>query len=74
MGNLVSFRRRLGRAVVSARVSRGMSCGDLASLLNIPPMHLRNVENGRRAPSMSLLVRLLTTLDISMDSLLASES
>ncbi len=74
MSDIQLFMKRFGAAVRSARRTRGISCEGLAGTLHVSPLYLRNVEDGRKAPSMSLLVNLLTTLDISMDSLLAAES
>ncbi len=74
MTDIRSFLQRFGAAVRSTRQSRGISCEGLAGTLGISPTYLRNVENARRAPSMSLLISLLTTLNISMDGLLAAES
>lgn len=68
------FVARLGPSVLSARKDRKIARKDLAAALDISSIHLKNIEHARKIPSVRVLLGLLTSLDISMDSLLASES
>ncbi len=65
------FVQYLGPAVTRARTSRQITCDTLADTLYVSKMHLKNIEHGRKAPSLPLLLDLLTSLDISMDALLS---
>ena len=57
--------RGLGEAIRAARIRRGLTQEALAELLDITPIHLKNMESSRRNPS----VPLLFLLDFSVDEL-----
>ena len=50
--------RGLGEAIRAARIRRGLTQEALAELLDITPIHLKNIESSRRKPSVPLLFAL----------------
>lgn len=60
---------RLGDAIRTARMRRGISQEYLAELLDVTPTHIRHMESGHRRPSVELLFQLAKLLDISLDAL-----
>ena len=54
--------RALGEAIRAARMARGLTQERLSELLDITPIHLKNIEGSRRKPSVPLL-------DLSVDEL-----
>lgn len=61
--------RGLGEAIRAARIRRGLTQEALAELLDITPIHLKNMESSRRNPSVPLLFRMMELLDFSVDEL-----
>lgn len=59
----------LGREIRSARIRKGMTQEALAEMLNITPIHLKNIEGSRRKPSVPLLFQIMEILDFSVDAL-----
>ena len=45
----------------------------LAEMLDITPIHLKNIEGSRRIPSVPLLFRMMELLDFSVDALVFPE-
>lgn len=45
----------------------------LAEMLDITPIHLKNIEGSRRIPSVPLLFRMMELLDFSVDALVFQE-
>lgn len=66
-------RGELGNAIRAARMARGISQEKLAELLDITASHLKHIESEHRKPSIEVLFRLATLLDLSLDSLLFPE-
>ena len=62
--------KRLGNAIRSARMSRGISQEYLAEILDVTPTHIRHIESGHRKPSIELLFQLAQMLDLSLDALI----
>lgn len=60
---------RLGETIRSARMRKGLTQEALAELLNITPIHLKNMESARRKPSVPLLFEMMKLLDFSVDAL-----
>lgn len=61
--------RELGQAIRSARMRKGLTQEALAELLDITPVHLKNMESARRKPSVPMLFALMELLDFSVDAL-----
>lgn len=61
--------RVLGEAIRSARMRKGFTQEALAEMLDITPIHLKNMESSRRKPSVPLLFELMELLDLSVDAL-----
>ena len=64
---------KLGEAIRTARVGRGMSQEYLAELLDVTPTHVRHMESGHRRPSVETLFQMARILDISLDALVFGE-
>lgn len=47
-----------------------MSQEELARIVNVNLQHISNIETGRKAPSVTLLVKIANALDVSADDLL----
>ena len=65
--------RELGEAIRSARMRKGLTQEALAELLDITPIHLKNMESSRRKPSVPLLFQMMEILDFSVDALVFQE-
>ena len=65
--------RGLGEAIRAARIRRGLTQEALAELLDITPIHLKNMESSRRNPSVPLLFQMMELLDFSVDELVFPE-
>lgn len=61
--------RLLGEAIRTARMRKGLTQEALAELLDITPIHLKNIEGSRRKPSVPLLFAMMELLDFSVDEL-----
>ena len=64
---------QLGEAIRSARMRKGLTQEALAELLDITPIHLKNMESSRRKPSVPLLFEMMELLDFSVDALVFPE-
>jgi transcriptional regulator with XRE-family HTH domain len=56
--------------VRSARHTRRLSQRDLATLIGVKPSHIAYIENGRRRPSIALLVKLAEALSLDKSEML----
>lgn len=65
--------RRLGEAIRSARMRKGLTQEALAEQLDVTLIHLKNIEGSRRKPSVPLLFHLMEILDFSVDALVFPE-
>ena len=65
--------RALGGSIRAARMRKGLTQEALAELLDITPIHLKNLESSRRNPSVPLLFALMELLDLSVDALVFPE-
>lgn len=61
--------RLLSEAIRSARIKKGYTQEALAEMLDIAPVHLRNIEGSRRKPSIPLLFQMMEILEFSVDAL-----
>lgn len=64
----------LGTRIASLRGRLGWSQAELARRLNISPSAVGMYEQGRREPSVDMLVALSRTLGVSMDFLLTGQT
>jgi len=62
-------RGMLGNAIKRARLDKNLTQEKLAELIGITPMHVKQLESERRNPSVDVLYKLVTTLDLSLDTL-----
>ena len=65
--------RELGEAIRAARMRKGLTQEALSEMLDITPIHLKNIESSRRRPSVPLLFALMELLDFSVDALVFPE-
>jgi len=65
--------RVLGEAIRKARMRKGLTQERLAEMLDITPIHLKNIEGSRRKPSVPLLFQMMRLLDFSVDELVFPE-
>jgi len=65
--------RALGEAIRTARMRKGLTQEALAEMLDITPIHLKNMESSRRKPSVPMLFALMELLDFSVDALVFPE-
>lgn len=63
----------LGKRIAALRKVKGLSQGQLAEQLNISPSAIGMYEQGRRAPSLDIIVTLAKTFCVSTDFLLIGE-
>ena len=61
--------RELGEAIRAARMRKGLTQEALSEMVDITPIHLKNIESSRRKPSVPLLFALMELLDFSVDAL-----
>lgn len=62
--------RMLGARIAALRREAGMSQAQLAAMLQISPSAMGMYEQGRREPSVQILVRMAEVLEVSTDYLL----
>ena len=67
----MDVRRRLGLRIKKLREDAGLSQEELAHRSSIHVTYLSGLENGKRNPSLLVLSRLATALDVQMMSLFA---
>lgn len=58
---------RLGQAIRVAREKKQLTREQLSEILEITPRHLSDIENYGKHPSIEVLYRAVTLLDISVD-------
>ena len=66
--------RLLADSIRAAREEKGITQEKLAEYLDITPTHVRNLESGRREPSIKVLITLCQILDISFDRVVKAEA
>jgi len=64
---------KLGSAVKTARLERGLTQKQLAKRLSITPHYLMSIENKKQIPSSDLLFRIVRELNLSADSIFYPE-
>ena len=66
---MAAWEKELGGTIRAARIRRGFTQEALAERLDVTPTHLKNMESGRRKPSVPLLLEMMALLDFSVDDL-----
>ena len=66
-------RKLLGLAIKNARIEKKLTQEQLAEIVGITSIHLKQLESGRRNPSINVLYNLARTLNISIDSIFFPE-
>lgn len=69
MTNVDKVYRELGKRIVDARRKRGMSQEKLASESGIDRSHMGFIEQGRRKPTLSTLIKITDVLGMSLERL-----
>ena len=70
---MVLPRGLLGSAIKRARLNKNLTQERLAELINITPMHMKQIESERRSPSVDVLCRIVFALDFSLDSVFVNQ-
>lgn len=63
----------LGNRIREARMQKQYTQERFAELSDITPSHLKQIEAGKRKPSVSVLFRMMELLDFSVDELVFPE-
>lgn len=63
----------LGAAIRNARLEKKLTQEQLAELAGITSIHLKQLESGRRRPSINVLYKLARMLNISIDAVFFPE-
>ena len=61
---------KLGKRIKHFREKKGISQDELGNLVWVNNVHISNIENGKKVPSIDLLIELANALEISTDDLL----
>ena len=65
--------KELGAAIRTARLENKLTQEKLAEIINVAPVHIKQVESGSRKPSVDLLYKIATTLNLSVDAVFFPE-
>ncbi len=57
---------QIARAIIEARVNKGLTQGELAERLDTRQSVISRVENAKTTPSLSFLKRLASALDVTL--------
>ena len=63
--------KKMGSRIKAFRADKGLTQEELAQVVDVEIHHIANIENGRRTPSLKLLIYLADALDVSADDLLS---
>ena len=63
-------KKGLGRQINTARKDRGYTAEKLSELCNINATYLRQIEGGKKLPSLSVFIDICNALNVSSDYLL----
>ena len=61
-------RKEFGTTIKNARMENRLTQEKLAELLNITPVHVKQIEAGTRMPSVEVLYNIAITLNFSVDN------
>lgn len=60
-------RKEFGSAIRNARLENKLTQERLAEMLEVTPIHVKQLESGARMPSLEVLYAIATTLNFSVD-------
>jgi transcriptional regulator with XRE-family HTH domain len=66
-------RNELGNAIRNARMEKKLTQEKLAEIINISPVHIKQIEAGTRMPSVEVLYKISVTLNLSVDDVFFPE-
>lgn len=72
MGDLRVTKRKFGTSVRRLRMQRGWSQEEFASLIGIHRTYIGGIERGERNPTLTMIVRLATALEVDAAALVRS--
>mgnify|MGYP005758218385 CR=1 FL=1 len=73
MRKTASAHGKLSNSIRSSRKNRGMTQEELANVLEVDRTYICAIENGRRKPSLKILIRLSKILEIDLMTLIFAE-
>lgn len=65
--------RSIGRKIADGRIKKGMTQEELAEKINSNSGYISNIETAKKRPSLSMLIRIVNVLDLSLDYVLLNE-
>jgi len=69
MASIEQIYKEIGKRIVKARTTKGMSQENLATESGIDRSHMGFIEQGRRKPTLSTLHKITKALGISLEQL-----
>jgi transcriptional regulator with XRE-family HTH domain len=63
----------IGHQIAMLREKKGMRQAELAAILNISPSAVGMYEQGRRSPSLSMVIRMAQAFGVTVDYLLTGK-
>jgi transcriptional regulator with XRE-family HTH domain len=69
MASIEQIYKEIGKRIVKARTSKGMSQEKLATESGIDRSHMGFIEQGRRKPTLSTLHKITRVLGVSLEQL-----
>ncbi len=60
----------LGNAIKEARIKNALSQEAFSEVIGITPTHLKHIESEHRRPSIEVLFKIATTLNMSLDNII----
>ena len=65
--------KNIGSKIKERRNALGITQEHIASILDVNPSHISNIENGRANPSLTVLVKIANILECSVDFFIGDE-
>ncbi|MCA9364748.1 MAG: helix-turn-helix transcriptional regulator [Candidatus Moranbacteria bacterium] len=62
--------QRFGKNMRDIRLEKGMSQGDICRALNLDPVYISNIENGKQNLTINTMEKIAKALNTSLDQLL----
>ena len=66
--------KMIGNRIREARTAKGMSQLQLADAIQVSPIHISNIEMGKKDFSISILIKIAETLQVSTDCILRADT
>jgi len=66
--------KMIGNRIREARTAKGMSQLQLADAIQVSPIHISNIEMGKKDFSISILINIAETLQVSTDCILRADT